>query len=453
MMFDGRRSRIASVVAAAAGWLIAGATAAMGATGGVTLAADAGLDGVTRPGRLTRVRIAIENSGTDMAGNLVVGAGGVSVARTLSLPAPSRKRIELYIRVPSADIDRIHVALVAEGREVAAVDAVVRFAPEETRFVLCVASSASVGSDPRCTSTLDAAALPDSWRGYDAVDELVWSPPGPWSLTDDQRIAINRWTVRRANDQSVGLAAQPAGPARVLTQMRLLIAAYAALFLLVVAAAQILARRSLGIYAAIVSIVAFASAAAMAQGRIGAGASILLTDATIVRAAEGVDDTLVSTRGVARFPAFGSFELSPTFDDGVVTVRQEPASATFADDGESVVSGVFGKNQHVEFDLEGFSGLPTVRVIRSGETTRIANVASSDLTDCELPSGILPRRVALLRAGDSLSVRGSPDAEDTAFTCRFQVAPPTLRSRRAPVEHQGRAVLVYGLGPFGGHRP
>lgn len=453
MMFNGRRSRIASVVAAAAGWLIAGATAAMGATGGITLAADAGLDGVTRPGRLTRVRIAIENSDTDIAGNLVVAAGGERVARALSLPAPSRKRLELYIRVPSADIDRIHVALVAGGRELGAVDAAVRFAREETAFVLCVASSASAGPDSRCTSTLDVASLPGSWRGYDAVDELVWSPAAPASLTGDQRVAINRWTIRRANDLSVGLAAQPAGPARVQTQMRMLIAAYAALFLLVVAAAQILARRSLSIYAAVISIVAAGSAAAMAQGRIGAGASILLTDSTIVRGAEGVDDAFVSTRGVARFPALGSFELSPAFDDGVVTMRQGPGGATFADDGESILAGVFGKNQHVEFDLEGFSGLPTVKVIRSPETTRIVNMASTDLTDCELPSGLLPRRAALLKAGDSLGVRGAPDAEDAVFTCRFQAAPPTLRSRRARVEHRGSAVLVYGLRPFGGRTP
>ena len=452
MMFDGRRPRIASVVAAAAGWLIAGATAAMGATGGVSLAADAGLDGVTRPGRLTRVRIAIENSDTDIAGNLVVAAGGVRVVRALSLPAPSRKRLELYIRVPSADIDRIHVALVAGGREVGAVDAAVRFAREETAFVLCVASSAAAGPDSRCTSTLDGASLPDSWRGYDAVDELVSPPAGPPSLTSDQRVAINRWTIRRANDLSAGLAARP-GPARVLTQMRMLIATYAALFVVVVAAAKKLARRSLSIYAAVIAIVAAGSAAALAQGRIGAGASILLTDSTTVRGAEGVADAFVSTRGVARFPALGSFELTPTFDDGVVTARQEPADATFADDGESVLAGVFGKNQHVEFDLEGFSGLPTVKVIRSPETTRIVNMASTDLTDCELPSGLLPSRVALLRAGDSLGVQGAPDAEDAVFTCRFQAAPPTLRSRRARVEHQGSAVLVYGLRSSGGRRP
>ena len=252
---------------------------------------------------------------------------------------------------------------------------------------------------------------------------------------------------------SAGLPAEPDRPARGLSQTRILIAAYGAMFLLVVAAAQILARRSLGIYAAIVSIVAFASAAAMAQGRIGAGASIALTDSTVVRAAEGTIDTLISTRGVARFPAFGSFELSPTFDDGVVTMRQNPDGATFGEDGESVLSGVFGKGQRVEFDLEGFSGLPTVNVIRSADTIRIANVASSDLTDCELPSGILPRRVALLRAGDSLGIQGSPDSEDSALACRFRVAPPTIRSRRDDVQHQGRAVLVYRLGPFTGHGP
>lgn len=452
MMFDGRRLRIASVVAAA-GWLTVGAIAPVGAAGAITLTADAGLDGTTRPGRLTRVRIAVENSDTEIAGTLVVVAGARTVARALSLPAPSRKRIELHIRVPSADIDRIHVAFVAGGREVSAVDAAVRFAPDETPFVLCVASSDSAGSDPRCTSTLDPSSLPDSWRGYDAVDELVLSPAAAVSLTANQGIAIKRWHLLRMNDLSAGLAAQPPSPGRFLTPMRMLLAAYAALFLLVVSVIRVLGRRSLSIYAAVVSIVACGSAAAIAQGRVGPGAAVLITDSTIVRSAEDIDDSLVSTRGVARFPAFGAFELSPALDDGVVTIRQEPAIATFADAGESILAGVFGRNQRVEFDLEGFSGLPTVRVMRSGDTTRIANMASVDLTDCELPSGLSPRRVALLRAGESVGVRGSPEAEDSAFTCRFQVAPATLRSRRGRVEHQGSAVLVYGLRPFGGQRP
>jgi hypothetical protein len=90
-----------------------------------------------------------------------------------------------------------------------------------------------------------------------------------------------------------------------------------------------------------------------------------------------------------------------------------------------------------------------VKVIRSPETTRIVNMTSTDLTDCELPSGLSPSRVAVLRAGDSLGVRGAPDAEDAVFTCRFQTAPPTLRSRRAHVEHQGSAVLLYRLRSFG----
>jgi len=452
MMLNRRRPRLAPVVAVAAGWLVAGATAAMAATGGVMLSADAGLDGVTRPGRLTPVRIAIENSGTDIGGDLVVVAGRVRIARALTLPTPSRKRIELYIRVPSADIDRIHVAFVAEGREVRAVDAVVRFVPDETRFVLCVAPIATGGSDPRCTSTLDAAALPDSWRGYDAVDEFVWSAAAAAALTEGQNIAISRWKILRANDMAVGPAAPPSGSARVLSHTRILIAAYAALFLLLVVAAQVLARRPLSVYAAVVAIVAFASAAAIAQGRIGAAASIVLVDSTIVRAAEGVDDAFVSTRGVATFPAFGSFELRPAFDDGIVAAREEPAGSRFAEDGGSVLPGEFGKGQRIGFELEGFSPLPTVKVTRSAETMRIANVASSDLTDCELPAGVSPRRVALLRAGDTLSVQGSPDAEDTALTCRFRAAPPTLRGNRARVEHQGTAVLVYALGPGGGHR-
>ena len=162
-MFDGRRSRIASVVAAAAGWLIAGATAAMGATGGVTLAADAGLDGVTRPGRLTRVRIAIESSGHRRRGQ---PCRRCRKRAYRPRPQPAGPFAQAYRAVHPGAVGRhrsnsrrIGCRGTRGGR-----GGCRRSFRSGGDSIRAVWGSMAV-SDPRCTSTLDAAALPDSWRG------------------------------------------------------------------------------------------------------------------------------------------------------------------------------------------------------------------------------------------------------------------------------------------------
>jgi hypothetical protein len=227
--------------------------------------------------------------------------------------------------------------------------------------------------------------------------------------------------------------------------MRRLIVIYAGAFPILVLTSRRLGRSPRLFYAALVVVIAAGSAAATAQGRLGGSAAIVVADSTIIRAAEGVDEALLSARGVAAFPSFGPFELRPGFDDGVVTARRESAPLQFAEDGKSVMSGVFGKGQRVGFDLEGFSPMLTLAVARSGELLRIANATSSDLTDCELPPGFEPRNIALLRAGETVSARTSQGSPGATMTCRFSRLPSTLRGGTNQVNHTGSAVLVYAL--------
>jgi hypothetical protein len=228
-------------------------------------------------------------------------------------------------------------------------------------------------------------------------------------------------------------------------QVRFLIVVYAGLFLLVTASARALGRSPWALYGSLIALVIAGSAATMAQGRIGDGAAILVTDSTVVRATEARDGAFLSTRGMATFPAFGSFELRPAFSDGIVTRRHEPAAARFAEDGGSLLGGVFGKGQRTSFDLEGFTRMATLGIERSADTLRITNLSTADMTDCELPAGFVPARIVLLRAGSALSVSGSSADENDAVTCRLGLAPPTLRSSGDRVEHTGTAVLVYAL--------
>ena len=236
-----RRRRFPRAVAAAA-CLMAGTTAAVAADDRVTLVAHAGLDTRARAGRWTPVLVTIENSGTDITGDLVVDAGQVRVVRALALPAPSRKRIEQYVRVPSADLDRIHVALVVAGREMRAVDAPIRVIPDEKSFVLCVGPVGTNQPEPSCTATVDRATLPVSWRGYDALDDLRWPAGEKPRLDEDQTAAIGQWKIRRAHELVIAPAAESLEPPRALAQVRSLIAVYAGLFLLVTACAQALGR-------------------------------------------------------------------------------------------------------------------------------------------------------------------------------------------------------------------
>jgi hypothetical protein len=430
---------------------MAGTAAAFAADDRLTLVAHAGLDTRARAGRWTPVLVTIENSGTEITGDLVVEAGRVRIVRALVLPAPSRKRIEQYIRVPSADLDRIHVAVVVAGHEMRAVDAPIRIVPDDTRFVLCVQPGGPSQPEPSCTGTVDRATLPVSWRGYDATDDLEWPAGEAQGLDEDQIAAIEQWKIRRLHE----LVVAPAGslePPSSLAQVRSLIVVYAGLFLLVTAGAQALGRSPWVLYGSLLALVISGSAATMAQGRIGEGASILVTDFTVIRATEARDGTFLSTRGIATFPAFGPFELRPEFSDGVVTGRGEPAPARFEEDGGSVLGGVFGKGQRIGFDLEGFSQRATLRIERSGDAMRITNLGAVDLVDCELPAGFIPRRVPLLQAGTALSVGGSSADESGAVTCRLRQAPPTLRSNRDRVQHTGTAVLVFTLAAGGRRR-
>jgi hypothetical protein len=436
----------------AAACLMASTTAAVAADDRVTLVAHAGLDTRARAGRWTPVVVTIENSGTDITADLVVEAGRVRVVRALALPAPSRKRLEQYVRVPSADLDRIHVALVVSGREVHAVDAPVRIVPDDARFVLCVQPGGSTQPEPSCTATVDGATLPVSWRGYDALDDLRWPAGERPRLDEDRTAAIEQWKIRRAHELVVAPAAGSLEPPPSRAQVRSLIVVYAGLFLLVTACAQALGRSPWVLYGSLIALVIAGSAATMAQGRIGEGAAILVSDSTVVRAAEALDGAFLSTRGIATFPAFGSFELRPEFSDGIVTGKRESAPAQFAEDGGSLLGGVFGKGQRISFDLEGFSRIATLGIERSADAMRITNLATVDLTDCELPAGFVPGRIPLLRAGSALSISGSSADENAAVTCRLGQAPPTLRSNRDRVEHTGTAVLVYALAA-GGVRP
>src|SRR5262245_50135940 len=107
------------------------------AAGDLRLTADAGLGGISRPGRWTPVRVAIENAAGDVEGELVIEWGNTRLHRELTLVAPSRSNLELYVRTQDVRA-AITVSVVSHETTVATVDTPIRM-NGDAPLVVCVA--------------------------------------------------------------------------------------------------------------------------------------------------------------------------------------------------------------------------------------------------------------------------------------------------------------------------
>ena len=97
-----------------------------------TVTAEAGLGGLSRPGRWTPVRVAVHAANADISGEIILDWGNARAHRAITLSSGSHKEFELYIRTPDVR-EAITVRLWSNGREIASVDAPVRVArPEDT---------------------------------------------------------------------------------------------------------------------------------------------------------------------------------------------------------------------------------------------------------------------------------------------------------------------------------
>ena len=352
----------------------------------------------------------------------------------------------MYLRVRSPDVDRVRVAIVSRGRELDGADAPLRLLPDTSAFVVCAPVSSAAAREEECTVRPDIAVLPRSWRGYDAVDAVAGALSTAPELDEEQRIALERWQVLRAGDLLVPPVVQPPAAPDALTGTRAVAVLYASLVLLVAFAVPRLAGRPAIVFAALATASLAGAVAAFVQGRIGAGSTIIVNDAALLRAAEGLDGAFVSVSGTVQFPAYGSFELRPAFPDGILTPREDGDVLRFAENGESVMSGVFARGQLVRFELEGFADVGAVQIARQDSMLRVRNAFAGDLADCELPAGFSPQVIAPIPPGASLEMRQNDIAGRAALMCRVGAEIPSLVSGDARVSHHGAAVLVLALG-------
>ena len=245
------------------GLALAAAAAAADSSGAAAPAAaiHAGLDGYYTVGRWTPIRVDAETRGADFAGEVAVEWGAATYRQALTLPSPSRKRVELYVR--AADLrDSLHVVLRdAKGRVVLARDVPVRgILPAEPLDV--VVDAPAGGLDRVHAAFVAAADLPRSWRGYDGVDEVRIGAAAA-RLEAPQSLALQRWLAVRGIDDASELrrdiprAAAGGGVDRGRWRF---VAAYCSVLLLVAGVLPRLTRRAAITHAALAAAaIAFAA--------------------------------------------------------------------------------------------------------------------------------------------------------------------------------------------------
>ncbi len=394
------------------------------------LTANAGLDGVGRPGRWLPVRVAIEARSEDISGDLIAEWGPARVRRAVIVPAPSRREFELYLR--TGDVrDVVTVRLEQHGHETSRVAVPLRI----------------VGADDHAVLSVRHGPWPASWRSYDAADELVLDGDGPSSPEAKDAIALWR-ALRRAGDIDRSLPSSdavpaPSAPARLVSPVLLF-------YTLAVAALMLLFARARGrasvSYSATIIVVAAGSTAAWASGR---------SSAVVVRhqsIAEQFDDggsrTLITIRATAQYPTQGRFLLRASTEDGAIDgANAIDDEGRFDSEGFPTLVSEGGIGATSSFTVEGTSTFRAFEVTHDGSRTRIANVSAVTLERCEFPPGFQAPPDTRLRPGQA--VEGEPRAADVdpIVTCRLAGSPIEFSEAHHAVTTEGATAVVYHLRP------
>lgn len=419
--------------------------------GAVTLTADAGLNGICRPGRWAPVRVTVENHDADFIGDLVVEWGHARVSRAVTIPSPSRRYFELYIR--AGDVrDVMTVRLVSTAGALRVVEAPVRFAGADELVTACIDSMMAPepgGAD--CTTTLKPDALPRSWRGYDMADRVV-SSADAGVLQHDQRRALQLWRALRWAEDS-GHWTQTTGavpsPGRAFQHATLAISGYLLTIGLIGIAFHRYPLAPRTLYPSVVAAILVGAAGALASGRTGAS-PVVVHHASLVHQFADLSEAVFSMRAVAEYPAFDSFVLRAESADAAIDVlrpEQDPPEEQFDEDGYPVLRGLFGLGSTKAFSVEGISSFRVFDASSDGDVVRVTNASSSELHDCEFPRGFGVPGARTLRPGESLTGALSPDDADPVITCTLEGAPIDLSVLARSVVTNGTTSVTYHLVP------
>ncbi len=415
---------------------------------GITMTAHAGLDGLVRPGRWTTVRVTIEAQSADVTGHLVAEWGGSRIRRAVEIAAPSRREFSLALRTGDAR-DVIYVSLESNGRTLNRIDVPVRIVTSDEQVTVCAGGAAAPTDLEGCAAVLEADALPGSWRSYDVADRVVLHPGV--QLTREQRDGVAFWREVRSAEtdgrllQHSGAVLSPAPPSH---GARAALAGYV-LVLAIVGIVLRSGRRRLKLVVIALVVLAWCGVV----WTTGRSAPIVIRHSSTVQQFAETQGALIHSRGLAEFPTDGEFAVWPLLTDASLDMRRlgdEPAEEWFDGDGHPVIAGRFGFGAAQSFTLEATAADGPLRTDASGGTTRIVNVSSEALHDCELPAGFAQRTVARLGPGESLTAPSSvTDDLGSTITCRSSGSPVTFSADDREVVTEGATIVVYHLASSG----
>jgi len=288
--------------------------------------------------------------------------------------------------------------------------------------------------------------------GYDAIDHLRWDGAAQDALDGEQRMALTRWTAKRALEDAgvmplapptLAAAADNGRPARLAVLGTIV---YLGVFVLIAIALRRVRRRPFAVYAAVAGCAVLGSAAALTAGRAGPSSDIVVTHSSRVEQLPA-GGSRVLVKASAQYPTYDTFHLRARVTEAAIEAEGGSRSELrFAESGEPVLSGVHGLASREAFALEGVVSFAPFRISRRDGVVTVANSSTFDYHDCYVSDGLSRQSIGALRAGQTGDV---PSAYLSAgfISCTLAATPVDFVEPRYPVDVQGSTEVVAHLRP------
>jgi hypothetical protein len=427
-----------------------------------TLNVTAGLGGFVKAGRWAPVWIEIDHPSNAPSADLEVTWGDATVRRQLVSGSPGVRRFELFIRTADAG-SVVRVALRSargEGEEIVAEQPVTVLA-HAVPVTLCVSGLDRWLADAsKCTVVLPPHQLPGSVRGFDIVDEVL-AAGDPHVLPESTRGALDRWRSVRTMEVSGDLSltpqvTRPTVPRGLASASAPTVALFAGgyigvLLLLGLAGATTRVATSWLWLAFAVGTIA-AAGVALALGRVGPGAKVVVYHTSQLQQLAGATGSLLTLRGVAEFPSNDAVALRVPLGDAML----EPAAPSgravqvIDDAGYPTLSGQFGLGTRQAFAAEAVTDTQWLDVVERGDTVEISNRIAHPLHHCRFGDGMSVSEVGDLPVGATVTARRHGEVAGPMFTCTTTIPAQALVERSRVVEMRGTTtVAVYRDRRFG----
>lgn len=417
------------------------------------LRADAGLGGLARPGRWMPVRVAIENGGDALNGDLVLRWGDARVRRAIALTPGARQRFELYMRTTEVQ-DLVRIAIETDGRDLSRLEVPIRIVRFDEPLLVCLGPrpDRAISAGGSCDAALTSESAPSSWRGYDAADDVV-ADDTQTALAADQQRAVGFWRAIRTLEDSGGIS-QPRdveATDSVRPTLRLGFAIYLIALSAAFATLRLLRARPVWKYAATTVIVISATSTALAIGRGGPASAVTVRYAAIVHRFDSSPRSHVVLKGMAEFPGESRFEIRAPVDAGAFESRGARGvrdEQQYDANGTPTLAGRFGLGARKVFAFEGDDELAIVDASKTDRGQRVTNVSGVTLDGCRVrgsPVSFDDRPIGSIQPGASIDIAGA--GKTRWLTCVMQSAALNFTAAGQPVLNDGRVQLFVELAP------